>query len=231
MADHPDYYAVLEISPTASELDIKKAYKRAALKWHPDRVPIDSPDRAKRTKMFQKINDAYYTLSDATRRRDYDEARKYSQDSGTSSFEDDEEADEEIPRPQAGGSGGGSWFNMFGFGGGSSDGQEQKFANEQFRDVFEEMMAEEDMADREGGTAVPNKKFWSIVGGISGAAMGFILGDMVGAIPGYFIGSKAGAIRDAKGKSVYAVFQSLPQSQRARVLSELAAKVLSGAVS
>lgn len=219
---------MLEISPTASELDIKKAYKRAALKWHPDRVPADSPDRAKRTKMFQRINDAYYTLSDASRRRDYDEARKYSQDTGASSFEEDE-ADEEIPRPQA--AGGGSWFNMFGFGGGSNENQEQNFANEQFRDVFEEMMADENMADREGETAVPNKKFWSIVGGISGAAMGFILGDMVGAIPGYFIGSKAGAIRDAKGKSVYAVFQSLPQSQRARVLSELAAKVLSGAIS
>lgn len=178
--------------------------------------------------MFQRINDAYYTLSEPTRRRDYDEARSFSGSAGSTSFDDDE-ADEEIPRAQA--SGGTSWANMFGFGKKADGAQEDAFANDQFRGAFEEMMGDADMADREGGTAVPNKRFWSIIGGISGFALGFIAGDVVGAIPGAAIGSKMGSIRDAKGKSVYAVFQSLDQSQRSRVLSELASKILSGAIS
>lgn len=223
----PSPDSVLEVAPTATNEDIKRAYKRAALKWHPDRVPSDSPERPKRTKMFQRINDAYYTLSEPTRRRDYDEARRFSGGGGSTTFDDDE-ADEEIPRAQAGG--GASWANMFGFGK-KADGQEDAFANDQFRGAFEEMMGDADMADREGDTAVPNKRFWSIIGGISGFALGFIAGDIVGAIPGAAVGSKMGSIRDAKGKSVYAVFQSLDQSQRARVLSELASKILSGAIS
>jgi len=50
-------------------------------------------------------------------------------------------------------------------------------------------------------------------------------------VPGAIAGSKAGAIRDAKGKSVYKVFQALDQGQKARILSELAAKLFSGAIS
>lgn len=179
--------------------------------------------------MFQKINDAYYTLSEPTRRRDYDDARSFSSGTGSTTFDDDEFADEEVPRRPAGG--GTSWANMFGFGNKAEGTQEDSFANDQFRGAFEEMMGDADMADREGGTTVPNKRFWSIIGGISGFALGFIAGDIVGAIPGAAVGSKMGAIRDAKGKSVYAVFQSLDQSQRARVLSELASKILSGAIS
>jgi hypothetical protein len=121
-----------------------------------------------------------------------------------------------------------SWFNMFGFGSSTSNTQQSDFANQQFESAFEEMMHDEDMADAQSR---PNKRFWTVVGGISGGAMGFIFGDMVGAIPGAIAGSKAGAIRDAKGKSVYKVFQSLDQGQKARILSELAAKLFSGAIS
>lgn len=180
--------------------------------------------------MFQRINDAYYTLSEPTRRRDYDEARQYSAGGAGSHTFDDDDADEEIPRSQGASGGGTSWANMFGFGK-KAEGQEDAFANDQFRGAFEEMMGDADMADKEGDTAVPNKRFWSIIGGISGFALGFIAGDVVGAIPGAALGSKMGSIRDAKGKSVYAVFQSLDQSQRSRVLSELASKILSGAIS
>jgi len=229
MSDLPDYYAILEIAPKATEEEVKKAYKRAALKWHPDRVSVDSPERPKRTKRFQAINDAYYTLSDLTRRRDYDEARKYH---AGSTFTFDDPADEDVPRPPPQQSGGGtpSWFNMFGFGGAkAADGtQSNAFADQQFESAFEEMMHEEDLAD---DNHAPTKRFWTIVGGISGGAMGFIFGDVVGMVPGAIAGGKAGAIRDAKGKSVYKVFQSLDQGQKARILSELAAKLFSGAIS
>ncbi len=42
------------------------------------------------------------------------------------------------------------------------------------------------------------------------------------------VGNRLGAIRDRRGKSVYEVFQEMPQSDKMRILSELAAKVLSG---
>jgi hypothetical protein len=89
------------------------------------------------------------------------------------------------------------------------------------------MLREEGMAD---SNSQPTNKFWSIVGGLSGGAMGFIVANFPGAVAGAVAGNRLGAIRDAKGKSVYAVFQELPQSEKARLLSDLAAKVFAQAV-
>jgi DnaJ-class molecular chaperone len=214
----PDYYAILSISSTATAQEIRDAYKKAALKSHPDRVASDSPERPARTKKFQQINDAYYTLSDPTRRRDYDAARSFHFGAGS--------ADEEIPMPGAAGGGGGGGFpwSAFGFGGGKKDEAEQEhFSNEQFGDVFEEMLREEGLA--EGQDARPTGKFWSVVGGLSGGAMGFIVANFPGALAGAVAGNRLGAVRDARGKSVYAVFQELPQGDKARLLSQLAGKV------
>jgi hypothetical protein len=84
------------------------------------------------------------------------------------------------------------------------------------------------MADE---TARPTGKFWSVVGGVSGAAMGFIVANLPGALAGAVAGNRLGAVRDAKGKCVYAVFQDLPQQDKARLLGQLAAKILGQAVS
>jgi hypothetical protein len=91
------------------------------------------------------------------------------------------------------------------------------------------MLREEGLA--EGESAAPTGKFWSLVGGVSGGAMGFIVANFPGAIAGAVAGNRLGAIRDAKGKSVYAVFQELPQADKAKMLSELAARVFAHAVS
>jgi curved DNA-binding protein CbpA len=241
----PDYYATLSIPSTASPQAIRDAYKKAALKHHPDRVPADSPERAQRTRKFQQINDAYFTLSDPARRRDYDAARRFSSYEAPDPDEDELDADEEVPRPggaSAGPSTGGAtgagsfpWSSFFGSGGATgsgeaaADGSAHANANDQFGSVFEEMLREEGMA--EGQEARPTQKFWSIVGGLSGGAMGFIVAKFPGAIAGAVAGNRLGAVRDSRGKSVYSVFQELPQSDKAKLLSDLAAKVFAHAIS
>ncbi|KAF2098881.1 dnaJ chaperone-like protein [Rhizodiscina lignyota] len=221
-----DYYAALEVDSNATQAQIREAYKRAALKHHPDRVPADSPDRSRRTKKFQQINDAYYTLSDPSRRRDYDEARKYHFGTGAGAGEEDEY--EDIPRQEQ--TPGGFPWSAFGFGSGGgarNEAQEEQFSNEQFGGAFEEMLREEGMADQE---ARPTGKFWSIVGGLSGGAMGFIVANFPGALAGAVAGNRLGAVRDAKGKSVYDVFQELPANDKAKLLGDLASKVFAHAV-
>lgn len=221
-----DYYSVLEVDSKATQQQIRDAYKKAALKHHPDRVPADSPERARRTKRFQQINDAYYTLSDATRRRDYDASRSYNPFGG-SAEESSSEFDEEVPRQPPGGF---PW-SAFGFGSapaGETEDSHNRFSNEQFGGMFEEMLREEGMA--EGDAAAPTTKFWSIVGGLSGGAMGFIVANFPGMIAGAVAGNRLGAVRDAKGKSVFEVFQELPQADKAKLLSNLAAKVFASAV-
>lgn len=94
--------------------------------------------------------------------------------------------------------------------------------------MFEEMLREEGMA--EGDQASPTGKFWSVIGGLSGGTMGFIVANFPGMVAGAVAGNRLGAIRDAKGKSVYSVFQELPQADKARLLSDLAAKVFAHAV-
>lgn len=186
-----------------------------SLKTHPDRVPADSPERPTRTRQFQEVSDAYFTLSDPSRRRDYDTTRKLEE-------EVEGEGGDEGQRRDAGGF---PW-SAFGFGQANRD----EYASDQFGSVFEEMLREEGLATEandEGGQrrTRPTSRFWSIVGGMSGGALGFIVGNMPGAFAGALAGNRLGAVRDAKGKSVYEVFLELPQQDRARLLSELAAKV------
>ena len=64
-----DYYAVLGVAKTASADEIKKAYRKLALKYHPDRNPGDAKAEAK----FKELTEAYAVLSDAEKRRQYDQ--------------------------------------------------------------------------------------------------------------------------------------------------------------
>ena len=63
-----DYYEVLGVSKNASDAEIKKAYRRAALKYHPDRNPGDSAAAAS----FREAAEAYEVLSDPEERQKYD---------------------------------------------------------------------------------------------------------------------------------------------------------------
>lgn len=63
-----NYYEILEVSQDATFEEIKKAYRKQAFKYHPDR----NPDDREAEEMMKLVNDAYGTLSDIDKRRDYD---------------------------------------------------------------------------------------------------------------------------------------------------------------
>ncbi|WP_462379512.1 molecular chaperone DnaJ [Pseudomonas sp. Marseille-QA0892] len=64
-----DYYEILGVERGASEADLKKAYRRLAMKYHPDRNPDDKAAEEK----FKEANEAYEVLSDASKRAAYDQ--------------------------------------------------------------------------------------------------------------------------------------------------------------
>ena len=68
MSEKRDFYVVLSVSREASDDEIRRAYRQAALKHHPDRNPGDSAAEAK----FKEASEAYAILSDAEKRQIYD---------------------------------------------------------------------------------------------------------------------------------------------------------------
>ena len=69
MAKFIDYYKILGVPSNADDETIKKAYKKLALKWHPDR---HQDDKEEAEKMFKEIGEAYACLSDPQKRARYD---------------------------------------------------------------------------------------------------------------------------------------------------------------
>jgi DnaJ-class molecular chaperone len=67
-----DYYRLLEIGPEATEDEVRRAYRRQALRWHPDR----NAGRPEAEERFKEISEAYAVLIDARKRRQYDQARQ-----------------------------------------------------------------------------------------------------------------------------------------------------------
>lgn len=71
MADYKDYYKILGVNKSASDADIKKAFRSMARKCHPDMHP--ESEKAKWTEKFKDINEAYTVLSDKQKRTIYDQ--------------------------------------------------------------------------------------------------------------------------------------------------------------
>jgi DnaJ-class molecular chaperone len=68
--DSKDYYGVLQIPKAATDVEIKKAYRKLAMKYHPDKNP-DLPEEA--ASKFQEIGEAYDVLSDQEKRAIFDQ--------------------------------------------------------------------------------------------------------------------------------------------------------------
>src|SRR5690606_27138132 len=120
--DFIDYYKVLNLDKSASEADIKKAYRRLARKLHPDLNPNDKDAQAR----FQQINEANEVLSDPEKRKKYDQYGK-----------DWKHAEQfENAQRQQGYQGGG--FEG-GFGGGTQGSYSGSFDDDTFSDFFEQM--------------------------------------------------------------------------------------------
>ena len=120
MAEKHDYYETLGLSRDASEKEIKTAYRKVALKYHPDRV--EEADKKRATEKFKEVTEAYEVLSDSQKRAQYDQFghSAFQYGNGSAGFGGMEHA-EEVFRSFFGEGGGGIFGDIFGdFFGGSS---------------------------------------------------------------------------------------------------------------
>lgn len=132
-----DYYKLLELDKSASQSDIKKAYRKLARKYHPDLNPNDKEAQLR----FQQINEANEVLSDPVKRKKYDQ---YGKD-----WQHADAFEEAKKQQQASGDRGYSRASGFGSnqGGYSYSGN---FDNDTFSDFFEEMFGSNARAQGSG---------------------------------------------------------------------------------
>jgi len=87
----PDYYAVLHVTPDASVKDIRRSFRRLALKYHPDKNPEAGAEAA-----FKELSEAYAVLNDPEKKQEYDEVLREEMEAARAA---EAAAQEEVPSP------------------------------------------------------------------------------------------------------------------------------------
>ena len=129
-----DYYDILGVPRNADDSVLKKAYRKLAVKWHPDK----NPDNEEATVNFQKMSEAYATLSDSKKRQLYDQYGK-------------EGADAADQMPEGHGAPGPGFSFRPGGGGGSTSGGVHHMSSEEAQAVFDHLFGGSDPFGRMGG--------------------------------------------------------------------------------
>ncbi|KAL3668943.1 hypothetical protein V7S43_006231 [Phytophthora oleae] len=80
-----DYYKVLGVTKQFSDRELKKAYRQLALKYHPDKAE-NAEDKEEAKEKFVEVSEAYEVLSDADKRKEYDDARQFGGGAGGNGF-------------------------------------------------------------------------------------------------------------------------------------------------
>ena len=132
-----DYYKILGVDKSASQDDVKKAYKKLARKYHPDLNPND-PDAHRK---FQEINEANEVLSDPEKRKKYDQYGE------NWKHADEFEAQQQQYRQYQNGQGGGAYWSS------SGDGSE-------FSDFFEQMFGGMAVMATMASRPICQSRFW-----------------------------------------------------------------------
>jgi curved DNA-binding protein CbpA len=80
-----NYYQILEVTQQATFAQIKSSYKALCQQYHPDKLPPDTPEKAKKyiEERFKQLNEAYSTLSDPVKRKEYDYLLKIDNSQGS----------------------------------------------------------------------------------------------------------------------------------------------------
>eukprot|EP00292_Cryptomonas_paramecium_P022245 CAMPEP_0113690448 /NCGR_PEP_ID=MMETSP0038_2-20120614/17797_1 /TAXON_ID=2898 /ORGANISM="Cryptomonas paramecium" /LENGTH=161 /DNA_ID=CAMNT_0000611775 /DNA_START=96 /DNA_END=578 /DNA_ORIENTATION=- /assembly_acc=CAM_ASM_000170 len=122
LAKKQDYYSLLGVSKNADEAALKKAYRKLALKLHPDRNPPEK--KAESEKKFREMSEAYHVLSDPEKRKIYDQY-----------------GEEGLKMSEGGGGGGGGFQEGFPFEFGGGGGQQFRGGGFDAFKMFEEFFA------------------------------------------------------------------------------------------